>query len=277
MSKTWLVTGAARGIGAEIVRAALAAGDQVVATGRNAARMAQAFPASERLLVLPLDVTDETAATTAIAGAEARFGGIDVLVNNAGYGQLGHFETHTPAEVEQQFATNVFGLLTVTRAALPGMRQRRRGHIFNLSSIAGIRGSLGGSLYCATKFAVEGFSESLSQEVAPFGIHVTLIEPGFFRTDFLDDSSVRFGSREIADYAEQSAAMRAAYAARNHAQAGDPGKLAAVMIDLARNPVPPLRLPAGSDAVEVVETKIRRLQSDLDAWRAVSLSTDGAY
>lgn len=277
MSKTWLVTGAARGIGAEIVKAALAAGDQVVATGRNAARVAQAFPASERLLVLPLDVTDETAATTAIAGAEDRFGGIDVLVNNAGYGQLGLFETHSPAEVEQQFATNVFGLLTVTRAALPGMRQRRRGHIFNLSSIAGMRGSLGGSLYCATKFAVEGFSESLSQEVAPFGIHVTLIEPGFFRTDFLDDSSVRFGSRDIADYAEQTAAVRAAYAARNHAQAGDPAKLAAVMIDLARNSAPPLRLPAGSDAVEVVETKIRRLQSDLDAWRTLSLSTDGAY
>jgi len=213
---------------------------------------------------------------SAVAAALDRFGRIDVLVNNAGYGHFGVFEESTPEEAERQFATNVFGLFDVTRAVLPAMRRQRAGHVINISSVAGIRGGPGGSLYCASKHAVEGFSESLAHEVAPFGIGITLVEPGFFRTDFLDSSSVRYGADAIADYAGQSATIRARYAERNHRQAGDPDKLAAVIVDLAGRDAPPFRFAAGTDAVAIVEAKIQRLQGDLDAWRALSITTDGA-
>lgn len=277
MVKTWFVTGATRGIGAEIVKAALAAGDNVAATGRNVEALRKAFPASDALLCLALDVTDRGQITAAVETTLARFGRIDVLVNNAGFGLLGLFEETAPTDAEHQFATNVFGLFDVTRAVLPAMRAERTGHIFNLSSIAGIRGGPGASLYCASKHAIEGFSESLSHEVAPFGIRVTLIEPGFFRTDFLDPSSLKTAAHPVADYAETSKAIHEGYAARNHQQAGDPAKLAAVTVRLANEANPPLRFAAGSDAVEIVTAKIARLQGDLDAWRSVSVSTDGAF
>ncbi len=278
MHKIWFVTGAARGIGAEIVKAALAHGDQVVATGRDPARIAETFAAApDRLLALALDVTDEAQAHAAAHAATAKFGRIDVLVNNAGYGQLGAFEEGTDADARAQFETNVFGLMNVTRAVLPAMRKQRGGHVFQLSSIAGLRGGPGGSLYCASKWAVEGFSESLAQEVEPFGIRVTVIEPGFFRTDFLDQSSARFADPRIADYADFSAKMRAGYDERNHAQAGDPAKLAAVMLDLAGGETPPFRFPAGSDAVEIAQGKIASRQTELDRWRALAATTDGDF
>ena len=273
--QTWFITGAARGIGAQVVQAALAAGHNVVATARKRDSITLA---DDRLLALDLDVTDAAQAQAAVQAAVARFGRIDVLVNNAGYGQLGLFEEVSPAQAQAQFDTNVFGLFHVTRAVLPVMRQQRAGHVFNLSSIGGIQGSYpGASLYCATKFAVEGFSEGLAQEVRPFGIKVTIIEPGFFRTDFLDAQSVRYGSNPVADYAAQSAEVSATYGAYNHQQAGDPAKLAQVLLQLAAHAAPPLRFAAGSDAVAVVEAKIDTLRSELEAWQALSVTTDGIF
>lgn len=278
MSKVWFVTGATRGIGAEIVKAAFAAGDRIVATGRDPEKIASAFPdAGDALLALPLDVTDPAQIEVAVASAVSAFGRIDVLVNNAGYGHLGLFEESAPGDAERQFATNVFGLFNVTRTVLPVMRRQRSGHVFNLSSIAGQRGGLGGSLYCASKFAIEGFSESLAQEVAPFGIHVTVVEPGFFRTDFLDESSVRFGGNAIPDYAEISSQIRAGYRERNHRQAGDPARLAKVIVDLSNAEKPLFRYAAGSDAADVLEAKIVRLTGELAATRPLSPTTDGAF
>ncbi|EJL24986.1 short-chain dehydrogenase of unknown substrate specificity [Caulobacter sp. AP07] len=276
MSKIWFVTGAARGLGAEIAKAALTAGDRVVVTGRRREALEAAFgPDGDSVLSLALDVTREADAQAAVEAALARFGRIDVLVNNAGYGNLGLFEETTDAEARAQYDTNVFGLYNVTRAVLPAMRRQRAGRIFNVSSVGGLVGGEGGSLYCATKFAVEGFSESIAREVAPFGIHVTIVEPGFFRTDFLDETSVRYGSRRIEDYAEISAQMKAFWDARNHAQAGDPAKLGRVLVDLAERANPPLRFAAGSDAVAMIGGKIDSLRAELDAWSDLSVTTDG--
>jgi NAD(P)-dependent dehydrogenase (short-subunit alcohol dehydrogenase family) len=276
MSKIWFVTGAARGLGADIAKAALAAGDRVVVTGRRREALEAAFgPDSDTLLSLTLDVTRESDAQAAVETTLARFGRIDVLVNNAGYGNLGLFEETTDAEARAQYDTNVFGLYNVTRAALPAMRRQRSGRIFNISSVGGLLGGEGGSLYCAAKFAVEGFSESIAREVAPFGIHVTIVEPGFFRTDFLDQTSVQYGSRQIEDYAELSAQMKAFWDARNHAQAGDPAKLGRVLVDLANRAEPPLRFAAGSDAVAMIGGKIDSLRAELDAWSHLSVTTDG--
>jgi len=275
MARTWFVTGASRGLGVEIAKAALRAGDRVVATGRRKDEVARAVGGdSEQVLTLALDVTDESQARSAVAAALARFGAIDVLVNNAGYGHLGFFEEKSQDDVDAQFATNVFGLFKVTRSVLPCMRAARKGHIFNISSIAGVRGSEGGSLYCSSKFAVEGFSESLAKEVAPFGIFVTIVEPGFFRTEFLSDESARFGGGAIADYAEASARIQGFFKQRNGTQAGDPRKLAEALVTLAGEAAPPLRFAVGSDAVEVTETKLAGARAELEAWRGLSVGTD---
>lgn len=275
MSKTWFVTGAGRGIGAEVVRAALAAGDRVIATARDSGKLRAVFnTSSDQLLTAQLDVTDPRQAEAAVRAATDRFGVIDVLVNNAGYGQLGAFEEQEPEQAEKQFATNVFGVLNVTRAVLPVMRQQRAGRIFNISSIAGVRGGQGGTLYSASKFAVEGFSESLALEVAQFGIAVTLIEPGYFRTDFLDGSSVEHGRKTIADYLNYSATLRAALLAKNHQQPGDPAKLADVIVQLAAHDSPPLRFAAGTDAVEAIAAKLEALRAEFDQWRDLSITTD---
>jgi NAD(P)-dependent dehydrogenase (short-subunit alcohol dehydrogenase family) len=276
--KVWFVTGAARGIGFEIARAALAAGDSVVATGRSHERLEAAFaPYGERVLAVALDVAEEAQAEAAVAAALDRFGRIDVLVNNAGYGQLGLFEENAAREIERQFATNVFGTFHVTRAVLPVMRRQRAGRVFNLSSMGGALGFMGASIYCATKFAVEGFSESLAAEVEPFGIHVTIVEPGFFRTDFLDGSSVRYGGRTIDDYREISTQARATYNGHNHRQAGDPVKLGTALVDLASAPQPPLRYAAGSDAVDAILGSLAERQGEIERWRALSVGTDGTF
>ena len=277
MSKVWFITGATRGIGLEIARAALSAGDRVVATGRRLQAPRHAFPAdSAQLKLAELDVTDEAQALAAVEQAQAAFGRIDVLVNNAGYGQLDHFEQVGAADIRRQFDTNVFGLMNVTRAVLPLMRRQRSGHVVNLSSMGGVLGFAGASVYCATKFAVEGFSESLAPELKPFGIHVTLVEPGFFRTDFLDASSVRYGQHAVADYAEAAAAQKAFFDARNHQQAGDPAKLAGAVVQLAAMAEPPLRLAMGSDAVEGISASLAARQRELERWRTLAVSTDAA-
>ena len=278
MSKTWFITGASRGLGAAIARAALDAGDRVVVTARRREAVAETFgDDSDTVLSLPLDVTDPAQITAAVEAAVARFGRIDVLVNNAGYGQLGLFEETRPEDARVQFDTNVFGLFDMTRAVLPVMRRQRSGHVFNISSIGGLVGGESGSIYCASKFAVEGFTESVAAEVQPFGIRMTIVEPGFFRTDFLDASSVRHADNPIADYAEASAAIRAFYDARSHNQAGDPAKLGQALVTLANADNPPVRWSAGTDAIAVVEGKTAGLKAELDAWRDLSASTDGDF
>jgi NAD(P)-dependent dehydrogenase (short-subunit alcohol dehydrogenase family) len=255
----------------------LAAGDTVAATGRDREQVARTFAdAGDRVLALGLDVTQEQQVQAAVDATLAKFGRIDLLVNNAGYGQLGLFEQNEPAEIARQYATNVFGLFSVTRAVLPVMRKQRSGHIFNVTSVAGLIGSPGASIYCSSKFAVEGFSESLAKEVAQFGIKITLIEPGPFRTDFLDGSSVRFGSRAVDGYGEFVARTNAAYLDRNHQQPGDPAKLAQAVMVLAATEHPPLRYLAGSDGLGRFDGKLASMRAELDQWRALTLSTDFA-
>lgn len=280
MSKTWFITGATRGIGLEIASAALASGDRVVATGRRLEALRSAFAAhadSDRLLLLPLDVVHQTDALGAVEQAVARFGRIDVLVNNAGYGQFGLFEEISADEVARQFDTNVFGLMNVTRAVLPTMRRQRGGHILNLSSIGGFKGFSGSALYCATKFAVEGFSTSLALEVAGFGIQVTVVEPGFFRTDFLDAKSVHYSAPSIEDYALLPEPPQSRFDAYDQNQPGDPVKLGRAVVTLAGMAKPPLHFVAGSDAVEYAEQTFTDRLAEVRAHAALSKSLDGDF
>lgn len=278
MSKVWFITGSSRGIGYEAALAALAAGDRVVASGRDLAALQQRFAAfgAEQVLPLTLDVADDAQVLAAVEAAVAHFGRIDVLLNNAGYGQLGLFEEIGAAAVERQFATNVFGLYNVTRAVLPVLRRQRSGRILNITSVGGIIGVAGGAVYCASKFAVEGFSEALAAEVEQFGIRVTIVGPGYFRTDFLDASSIRHGEQQIADYSELSQQLRTFFDRRNHQQAGDPAQLGQVLVQLAHHASPPLRFSAGSDAVGIARGKAARLNQETDAFEALSRSTDFA-
>jgi NAD(P)-dependent dehydrogenase (short-subunit alcohol dehydrogenase family) len=277
VSKVWFITGAGRGIGAEIARAALEAGHRVVATGRKPADIEATFgPHGNDALCLALDVAREQQSADAVGRAVDRFGRIDVLVNNAGYGQLGLFEEVPATAIEQQFQTNVFGLMHVTRAVLPQMRSQRSGHIINLASIGGFMGFESSSAYCAAKFAVEGFSESLALEVARFGIRVTVVEPGFFRTDFLDASSVRYGCERVGDYGDPQGPPRAQYEAYNRRQPGDPAKLGRVLVQLAGMAQPPLHFLAGSDAVACASEAFGRRQAEVTRHAALSKSTDFA-
>jgi NAD(P)-dependent dehydrogenase (short-subunit alcohol dehydrogenase family) len=202
------------------------------------------------------------------------FGRLDVLVNNAGYGQFGPFEEVEPEAIERQFATNVMGTFNVTRAVLPVLRKQRSGHVINMSSNGGFKGVAGASMYSATKFALEGFSESLAQEITGFGIKLTLVEPGAFRTDFLDSRSLKLGSGEIPDYDEYRARAQAVFAARNHQQVGDPARLGVAVVHLVNEPHPPLRFIAGADALKVVEDKLEAVAEETARWRELTLSTD---
>jgi len=278
MSQVWFITGASRGIGAHIARAALQAGHRVVATGRKLAPLRKAFTdvPSENLALVELDVSSEAQARQAVQAAVERFGRIDVLVNNAGYGQLGYFEEISAGAIEQQFATNVFGVMHVMRAALPVMRRQRAGHVFNLSSIGGALGFEGSSIYCASKFAVEGLSASVALEVAQFGIKVTVVEPGFFRTDFLDANSIRYGDGALDGYASASAA-RDTYEAYNRRQAGDPAKLGAALVEIAAMAEPPKQFLAGSDAVGYISEALQGRLDEIRAFAALSRSTDGKF
>ncbi|NVZ33543.1 SDR family NAD(P)-dependent oxidoreductase [Pseudomonas sp. A4002] len=273
MSRVWMITGSAGGLGAGIARAALVNGDQVVATDLDLARLDQTY-SSDQVMTAALDIRDEQQAQTVVAAAIARFGRIDVLVNNAGYGQFGPFEEVEPEAIERQFATNVFGTFNVTRAVLPVMRRQRSGHLVMMSSNGGFKGVRGASMYSASKFAIEGFSEALAEEVAEFGIRLTLLEPGAFRTDFLDSRTLKLGTRALEDYAEFRARTLAVFEARNHRQIGDPYRLGLAVVQLEALAAPPLRFVAGSDALSVVEAKLDQVRADLERWRSLSTSTD---
>ncbi len=273
-NKVIFVTGASRGFGELIVEQALAQGHSVVATARNPRTIVERFGDHPNVLAVALDVTDDAQAHAAAMAAIERFGRIDVLINNAGYGLLGAVEEATAKEIEAVYRTNVFGLLAVTRAVLPYMRRRRSGHVINFSSIGGYAAAAGFGVYCSTKFAVEGLTEALAQELQPLGIHATVVEPGAFRTDFLDPKSLEVSPRSIEDYRTTSGAMRELAANINNAQPGDPAKLAQVLIDFLDAPNPPVRLPLGSDTVAAIEAKNAATSELLNRWRSVSVSTD---
>lgn len=274
----WFVTGASRGLGAEVVREALARGHRVAATARDADAIRRAFPdSSDSLLAATVDVTDEREIRAAVDATIARFGRIDVLVNNAGRGLIAAVEEASDTAARAVFDINVFGVLSTQRAVLPILRAQRSGHVINISSVGGFaRAAPGWGLYAATKFALEGLSEALHAELAPLGIRVTIVEPGGFRTDFLDSSSLHIEPNVIVDYAATAGATREIPAANNHAQRGDPAKAAAAIVDLTEVDEPPLRIQLGADSVARVEAKLDLVRRELDQWRAVALSTDHA-
>ena len=271
--KTWLITGTSRGLGAEIAKAVLAAGDRLIATARNQADLQQ-FGTNKNVLLLSMDVTDEAQVKAAIATSLEKFGQIDVLVNNAGFGLLGSVEECSAEEVESVYRTNVFGLLNVTRAVLPSMRQHRSGHIINMSSIGGYRSSPGWGIYGSTKFAVEGITEALHGELAPLGIHATVVEPGYFRTGFLDGSSLRPSAVQIPDYAQTVGKIRDVAAGLNYQQPGDPTKLAPAILQIVNADEPPLRLPLGTDTLQTIAEKNAYVEQETAQWRTLSESTD---
>ncbi|GAB7525096.1 oxidoreductase [Paraburkholderia sp. 2C] len=272
--KVWFITGASRGFGALIARDAIGRGDRVVATARNPQQVIDQLGEHPNLLAVKLDVTNEADAAQAVEAAIARFSRIDVLVNNAGYGLLGAVEESSDSEVKAVFNTNVFGLLNVTRAVLPHMRKQRSGHVINMSSVGGYSAYQGWGVYGSTKFAVEGLTEALAAELAPLGVHATVVEPGFFRTDFLNDNSLVSTRQQIADYAETVGVTRDFAAGANHAQPGDPQKLSTAILKLVDSGNPPVRLPLGSDTVARINAKNRHVESELEAWHAVAVSTD---
>ncbi|RQZ17114.1 SDR family NAD(P)-dependent oxidoreductase [Burkholderia sp. Bp9031] len=275
MSQVWFITGGANGLGASIAKAALAAGNRVVVSDLDTARLGELYESyGTDALTVKLDIRHPEQAESAVAAALTHFGRIDVLVNNAGYGQFGPFETIAPEAIERQFATNVFGTLNVTRAVLPVLRRQRAGHVINMSSNGGFKGVSGASMYSASKFAIEGFSESLAEEVAAFGVKVTIVEPGAFRTNFLDSQVLRYGDLPIDDYAAFWSGAKAVFEKRNHQQRGDPDKLATALVRLAEDSSPPLRFVAGADALHVVEAKLAAVADDIAAWRDLTLSTD---
>jgi NAD(P)-dependent dehydrogenase (short-subunit alcohol dehydrogenase family) len=272
--KVCFITGASRGLGLEIARGALQRGDFVVAAARKPEAITAALGSRDNLLPVALDVTDEVQAIAAAQAAIDRFGRIDVLVNNAGYGLLAAVEEATSEEVEREYQTNVFGLLKVTRAVLPHLRRAGRGHIINISAIVGYASFPGWGVYGSTKFAVEGLTESLAIELAPLGIFATVVEPGFFRTDFLDNSSLLRTKNPIDDYAATVGAMREFATSVNNQQPGDPRKLSKALLKLADSPNPPVRLPLGSDTVAKIAEKNRFVEAELEQWRSVAVSTD---
>src|SRR3954469_23410778 len=251
--KVWFITGAARGMGLDFARAVLAAGDSLVATGRDTDRLARALGASSNMLTVKLDVTRTADAVAAVKAAVDRFGRIDVLVNNAANFFAGYFEELTPEQMNLQLQTSLVGPMNVTRAVLPVMRKQRSGHIIAISSSAGLSGFEFGTAYAASKFGLEGFMESLRTEVAPFGIHTTIINPGFFRTELLTEESTTYAAGTIADYTERRDPLVALWKWMNGKQSGDPAKLARAIIPIARQSPPPRRFIAGADAIEGVE------------------------
>ena len=274
MNKVWMITGAGRGMGVDIAKAALAAGNAVVATGRNTDTVTKTLGEADNLLVVKLDVTSRADAEAAAQAAVDRFGRIDVLVNNAANFYAGYFEELTPEQFERQLATTLLGPMNVARAVLPVMRQQRAGHIISISSTAGLGGFEFGSAYAASKFGLEGWMESLQAEVAPFGIKTTVVNPGFFRTELLTDDSTNFAAPSIADYAERTAAQIAWWKSQNGRQSGDPARLAQALITIANQEPPPFRFIAGADAIAGAEQKVAILQGQIDAYRELSSSLD---
>ena len=273
MTKTWLITGCSSGLGKVLSEAVLARGDRLVATARKVdslSELSARYPGSVR--AVSLDVTEAGSAAAAVAIAEEAFGGLDVLVNNAGFGFVGAVEEAEPDEYRPMFETNVFGLIETTRAALPALRRTGGGRIVNASSVAGISGGAGSGYYCASKFAVEGISEALAKEVAPFGIRVIIVEPGPFRTDFLG-RSINAARREMPQYAETAGKHRSYRIDNDGKQAGDPVKAVAVMLKAVDAQDPPLHLPLGQRAYDTARAKLAAFGQDMDAWEADGLAT----
>ena len=268
--KVFFITGASRGLGVGLARAALDAGHAVVATGRSTDSVAAAIGAHDNLLVAQLDVTDPASAQAAVDAAVARFGRIDVLVNNAGNFIAGTFEEIPDADFRAQLETNFFGPLNVTRAVLPVMRAQRSGHVVSISSLAGLIGQYFCSAYAASKFALEGWMESLAPEIEPFGISTTVVEPGFFRTELLSKYSTRYAEPSIEDYRDTTTATIEAWSGMSGQQGGDPAKLARALVTLTDLEHPPARWVAGSDAIEAVEGKARQLLAQVEAHRTLS-------
>jgi NAD(P)-dependent dehydrogenase (short-subunit alcohol dehydrogenase family) len=278
MSKVWFITGAGSGIGAATARAALKAGDRVVATGRNLDKVRHALSdvAGDRLAFVQLDVTKEAQAQPAVEAAIKTFGRIDVLVNNAGYSLLGNFEELSTTEIEALIATNFYGVMHAMRAVLPVMRKQRSGRIINVSSLAGIVGFKHCAAYSAAKFAVEGLSASVAQEVEPFGIRIVAVEPGFFRTDLLDSHNAKYARSTIEDYAAEGTA-EAMWSGYHGTQQGDPARLGDALVKIAGMDNPPKQFVAGSDALAVVKPALEARLGELRACEDLSKSTDGSF
>jgi NAD(P)-dependent dehydrogenase (short-subunit alcohol dehydrogenase family) len=270
--KTWFITGAGRGMGVDIAKAALAAGHNVVATGRKPEAVAAAVGELDELLVVKLDVTSTHDAEAAVQAAVDRFGGVDVLVNNAASFYAGYFEELTAEQMEQQLVTSLVGPMNVTRVVLPVMRRQRSGHVVTISSSAGFAGFEYGTAYAASKFGVDGFMESLAPEIEPFGIHVTVVNPGFFRTQLLTAESTNYAPATIEDYAERNAAQHEFWESMNGKQGGDPAKLAQALLTITELDQPPLRFIAGADAIAQAEEKLAERQAQIDAFREMSSS-----
>jgi NAD(P)-dependent dehydrogenase (short-subunit alcohol dehydrogenase family) len=268
----WFITGAGRGMGFEIAKAALAAGHAVVTTGRNTDAVAKAVGAADDLLVVKLDVTSPADAEAAAQAAVDRFGRIDVLVNNAGNFYAGYFEELTPEQIERQLATTLIGPMNVTRAVLPVMRKQRSGHLISISSTAGFTGFEFCSAYAASKFGLEGWTESLQHEVAPFGITTTIVNPGFFRTELLTKESVTYAEPSLEDYADRTAEQLKWWNAQSGQQPGDPAKLAQALVTIANEEPPLRRFIAGADAIALAEQKVDELKKQIDAYHDLSTS-----
>jgi NAD(P)-dependent dehydrogenase (short-subunit alcohol dehydrogenase family) len=275
--KVWFITGAGRGMGTDIAQAALAAGNAVVATGRNPDAVSKAVGDADDLLVVKLDVTSRADAEAAVRAAVDRFGRIDVLVNNAGNFYAGYFEELTPEQIELQLATSLIGPMNVTRAVLPVMRKQRSGHLISISSTAGFAGFEFCSAYAASKFGLEGWMQSLQPEVAPFGITTTIVNPGFFRTELLTKESVTYAEPSLEDYAGRTAEQLKWWRAQSGQQPGDPAKLAQALLTIADEEQPPRRFIAGADAIATAEQQIVAMQQQIDAFRELSssLAIDG--
>ncbi len=273
-SPVWFITGCSTGFGRELARLVLARGWRVVVTARDKARVADlAQGAEDRVLPLGLDVTNGAQVAAAVRAGEERFGRIDVLVNNAGYGYQASVEEGDDAEIRAQFEANVFGLFAITRAVLPGMRARRRGHVLNITSMAGFVGLPGSGYYAATKHAVEGWSDALAAEGAPLGIKVTCIEPGPFRTDWAG-RSLRQTPNRIADYADTAGARLTGTVRGSGHQAGDPARAAEAMIRVAESDAPPRHLVLGAVAIEAATNTLKATLAEIEAWREIGLATD---
>ena len=273
--KTWLITGAGRGMGVDFAKAALVAGHAVVATGRDTDAVAKAVGQANDLLTVNLDVTSRADAEAAVRAAVDRFGSIDVLVNNAASFYAGYFEELTPEQFERQLAVSLIGPMNVTRAVLPVMRKQRSGHIISISSSAGLAAGFEFvSAYAASKFGLEGWMESLHAEVAPFGITTTIVNPGFFRTELLTEQSTNYAEPFIEDYDERRAKQLEFWKAQNGLQSGDPAKLARALITIESQEPPPRRFIAGADAIATAEQKVADLKAQIDAERDLSTSLD---
>jgi len=274
-TKVWFITGASRGFGFEIAKAVLKTGDKVVATVRTKPEhLLDLLNNDKNLLVTVLDVTDKKSVKTSVNAALDKYESIDVLINNAGYGLLSAVEEASDEEVRQNYETNVFGLLNVTREVLPRLRQQRSGHIINLSSVGGLAGFPGWGLYCSTKFAVEGITESMALELAPLGINATAVEPGFFRTDFLDNSSLTTTENIITDYVDTAGEMRSQMMLANKKQPGSAEKLAQALITLANCENPPVHLMLGKDTLAVFREKIATMEKEIKNWHDIIIGTD---